>query len=636
MTRLTVAQALVRFLAAQEVERDGARTRFFAGCFGIFGHGNVAGLGQALHQHADLLPYHPARNEQAMVHVAAGYARQRNRLGTFACTTSVGPGATNMVTGAALATINRLPVLLLPGDTFATRTPHPVLQQLEVPHDATVSVNDCLRPVSRFYERVERPEQLIPAALEAMRVLTDPVETGAVTLALPEDVQAEAFEFPEAFLDRRVWTVYRQPPAPEALARAAELVRGARRPLIVAGGGVIYSEATTALRALVDATGIPVCETQAGRGALVSDHPLSLGAVGATGTAAANRLAREADVVVGVGTRWSDFTTASKSAFRATDVRFVNVNVTSFDAAKHSGLPVVADARVALEALREALAGHRVDGAWEQRSGEEAAAWTGEVRRLVAPPGDETALPAQAAIIGAINDAAGETGVVVCAAGSAPGDLHKLWHARDPAGKGYHVEYGYSCMGYEIPGGMGVKLAAPEREVYVFVGDGSYLMLPGELVTAVAERIPIVVVLVDNHGYASIGALSRSVGSAGFGTHYRRGANGAVPLDAADGTALAQPAEALPVDLAANAESLGARVIRTRTIAELRRALHDARGADGPVVVHIEADRYAGVPSYESWWDVPVAEVSDDAAVRAAREAYDRARREQRAHLEAP
>jgi 3D-(3,5/4)-trihydroxycyclohexane-1,2-dione acylhydrolase (decyclizing) len=636
MTRLTVAQALVRFLAVQEVERDGVRSRFFAGCFGIFGHGNVAGIGQALHQHADLLPYHPARNEQAMVHVASGYARQRNRLGTFACTTSVGPGATNMVTGAALATVNRLPVLLLPSDTFATRTPHPVLQQLEVPHDATVSVNDCLRPVSRFYERVERPEQLIPAALEAMRVLTDPAETGAVTLALPEDVQAEAFEVPAAFLAARVWTVYRQPPVPEAVARAAELVRGAKRPLIVAGGGVIYSEATAVLRALVDATGIPVCETQAGRGALVSDHPLSLGAVGATGTQAANRLAREADLVVGIGTRWSDFTTSSKSAFQAPDVRFVNLNVASFDAAKHSALPVLADARAGLEALAAALAGHRVRDAWSEAARAEAAAWRQEVGRLVAPPDPEAGLPAQAQIIGAINDAAGETGVVVCAAGSAPGDLHKLWHARDPAGKGYHVEYGYSCMGYEIPGGMGVKLAAPEREVIVFVGDGSYLMLPGELVTAVAERIPIVVVLVDNHGYASIGALSRSVGSAGFGTHHRRSSNGALPVDAPDGAALATPAEALPVDLAANAESLGARVIRARSIAQLRAALADARGAEGPVVIHVEADRYAGVPSYEGWWDVPVAEVSDEDTVRAAREGYERARDAQRAHLEAP
>src|SRR5438270_3427535 len=359
MTRLTVAQALVRFLAVQESERDARRERLINGCFGIFGHGNVAGLGQALHQCGELLPFHPARNEQGMVHIAAGYARQRNRLGTFACTTSVGPGATNMVTGAALATINRLPVLLLPGDTFATRTPHPVLPMLEVPHDATASVNDCLRPVSKFYARVERPEQLIPAALEAMRVLTDPADTGAVTLAMPEDVQAEAFEVPEAFLEPRVWTVHRQPPAPEALRRAAELIRSARRPPIVAGGGVIYSEATAALRAFVDATGIPVAETQAGRGALVSDHPLSLGAVGATGTAAANALAREADVVIGIGTRWSDFTTASKSAFQDPRVRFININIASFDAAKLSGLAVLADAREALSALGDALGDYR-------------------------------------------------------------------------------------------------------------------------------------------------------------------------------------------------------------------------------------------------------------------------------------
>jgi 3D-(3,5/4)-trihydroxycyclohexane-1,2-dione acylhydrolase (decyclizing) len=632
--KLTVAQALVRFLAAQHVERDGERHRFFAGCFGIFGHGNVAGLGQALKQHADALPFHQARNEQAMVHIASGYARQRNRLATFACTTSVGPGATNMVTGAALATVNRLPVLLLPGDTFATRAPHPVLQQLEVPHDATVSVNDCFRPVSRFFERVQRPEQLVPAALEAMRVLTDQAETGAVTLAMPEDVQTEAFDVPDAFLEERTWTIYRQPPAPEALARAVNLVRSARRPLIVAGGGVIYSEATAALRALVDATGIPVCETQAGRGALPSDHPASLGAVGATGTAAANRLARDADLVIGVSTRWGDFTTASKSAFQDPGVRFVNVNVAGFDAAKHSGLPLVADARVALDALRRDLDGWRADAAWTQRAADEARAFGEEVARLVAPrPG---AMPHQAGVIGAINDAAGKTGVVVCAAGSAPGDLHKLWRARDPAGKSYHVEYGYSCMGYEIPGGMGVKLAAPERDVFVLVGDGSYLMMPGDLATAVAEGIGIVVVIVDNGGYASIGALSRSVGGAGFGTHYRVAENGGPPLDAPDERGPAAPLRSSHVDLAANAESLGLRVLRAKSIEELRSALDEAKRDGGPVAVHIEVDRYAGVPSYEGWWDVPVAEVSDDDAVRAARAEYERARAAQRAYLATP
>jgi 3D-(3,5/4)-trihydroxycyclohexane-1,2-dione acylhydrolase (decyclizing) len=620
--RLTVAQALVRFLAAQEIERDGERHRFFAGCYGIFGHGNLAGLGQALQQHQDLLPFHQARNEQAMVHLAAGYARQRNRLGAFACTTSIGPGATNMVTGAALATINRLPVLLLPSDTFATRAPHPVLQQLEAPHDATVSVNDCFRPVSRFFDRVTRPEQLVSAGLEAMRVLTDPAETGAVTLALPEDVQTEAVDVPAAFLEPRVWIVYRRPPAREALARAAALVRSARRPLIVAGGGVIYSEATAALAAFAVATGIPVGETQAGRGALRSDHPSALGAIGATGTAAANRLAREADLVIGVGTRWSDFTTASQSAFQDPDVRFVNVNVAGIDAAKQSGLAVEADARLALDELQDALADHRVDPAWSSRAASESEAWAAEVQRLVTA--GHRPLPSQAEVIGAVNDAAGETGVVVCAAGSMPGDLHKLWRARDP--KGYHVEYGYSCMGYEIPGGMGAKLAAPEREVFVMIGDGSYLMLPGELPTAVAEGIKLVIVLVQNHGYASIGALSRSVGSAGFGTRY----------DSRPSTSDDDPAEPPAIDLAANAESLGARVIRARTIDDVRAGLLEARDADGPVVVHVQVDRYAGVPSYDSWWDVPVAEVSTDPSIQNARAEYERNRQAQRQYVSTP
>src|SRR3954452_5750792 len=634
MTRITVAQALVRFLAAQEVERDGRRSRFFAGCLGIFGHGNVAGLGQALRQHSDLLRYVPARNEQAMVHVAAGYARQRNRLGTWACTSSVGPGATNMVTGAALATINRLPVLLLPGDTFATRGPHPVLQQIEVPHDANVSVNDALRPVSRFFARVERPEQLIDSALQAMRVLTDPAETGAVVLALPEDVQTEAFEVPLEFLEPRVWTIYRRPPAPDALARAAELIRAARRPLILAGGGVIYSEATHALRAFAEASGIPVAETQAGRGALVSDHPLSLGALGATGTTAANRLAREADLVIGIGTRYQDFPTASKTAFQDPDVRFVNINVAAIDAFKHGALALEADARVALELLNGALESHHADPEWTARAASEASEWAREVVRITAPAADGE-LTTQASVIAAVNDAAGETGVVVCAAGSMPGDLHKLWRARDPDGKGYHVEYGYSCMGYEIPGGMGVKLAAPDREVYVMVGDGSYLMLPGELVTAVAERIPIVLVLVDNHGYASIGALSRSVGGAGFGTHYATADGSAVPVDAPDGAGPLEPVQPLPVDLAANAESLGLKVIRARSIDELRAGLAAAREHDGPVAVHVETDRYAGVPSY-GWWDVPVAEVSDAEPVKQARAAYERDRQAQRAYVDTP
>jgi 3D-(3,5/4)-trihydroxycyclohexane-1,2-dione acylhydrolase (decyclizing) len=466
-----------------------------------------------------------------------------------------------------------------------------------------------------------------------MRVLTDPAETGAVCLALPEDVQTEVVEVPAAFLAERTWTIYRRPPAPDALARAVQLIRAAQRPLVVAGGGVVYAEATGALRAFADATGIPVGETQAGRGALPSSHPSALGAIGATGTPAANRLARDADLVIGVGTRWSDFTTASKSAFQDPDVRFVNVNVASLDAAKQSGLALEADALLALDALREALAGHCADPAWERRAAEEAAAWGAEVERLYST--GHAPLPSQAEVIGAVNAAAGDRDVVVCAAGSMPGDLHKLWRTTDPDGKGYHVEYGYSCMGYEIPGAMGAKLAAPDREVFAMVGDGSYLMLPGELPTAVAEGIKVVVVLVQNHGYASIGALSRSVGGAGYGTHYRVGDNGNLPVDAGDRPAADY--DPVPVDLATNAESLGARVLRTRTIDELRAALAEAKAhTGGPVVVHVETDRYAGVPSYESWWDVPVAEVGGGDAVRAARAEYEAARKSQRTYVETP
>jgi 3D-(3,5/4)-trihydroxycyclohexane-1,2-dione acylhydrolase (decyclizing) len=604
--RLTSAQALVRFLAAQVVERDGVRRPFFGGCFGVFGHGNVAGIGQALHERPDLLRFVPARNEQGMVHAAVGYARQLNRLGAWVCTSSIGPGATNMVTGAALATVNRLPVLLVPGDVFASRLPDPVLQQLESGARGDVSANDCFIPVSRYFDRIERPEQVVPAALAAMRVLTSPAETGAVTLAFPQDVQAEAFEVPKEFLAERIWRVPRALPDAAALAAAANAIRGARRPLIIAGGGVIYSEAADALRRLCERTGIPVGETQAGKGALPYDHPSCLGAVGATGTFAANRIAFDCDLVIGVGTRYGDFTTASKTAFRRDGVRFVNVNVAEHDAAKHAGIALVGDARATLERLTELLADYVVDDGYRAECARLAVEWDGEVTRLYAREQDP---PAQSAVIGAVNDAAGPRDVVVCAAGSMPGDLHKLWRTRDP--KGYHVEYGYSCMGYEIPGGLGVKLAAPDREVFVLVGDGSYLMLPGELVTAVQEGAKLTVVLVDNRGYASIGALSRSLGTEGFGTR--------------------QP---VGVDLAANAESLGARVFRAGTVDELRAALEEARAETRTVVIVVPTEREAeGVPSYESWWDVPVAEVSDTASVRAAREAYELARAAERRFL---
>ncbi len=622
--RLTAAQALLRFLAVQVVERDGVRRRFFGGCFGIFGHGNVAGFGAALYERPDLLRYHQARNEQAMVHAAVGYARQLNRLGALVCTSSIGPGATNMVTGAALATVNRLPVLLVPGDVFASRVPDPVLQQLETAGRGDVSVNDCFIPVSRYFDRIERPEQLIPAALAAMRVLTSPAETGAVTLAFPQDVQAEAFEVPEEFLEERVWRVPRPLPDDAALQAAADALRSARRPLVVAGGGTIYSAATDALRHFVEQTGVPVGETQAGKGSLPYDHPSNVGAIGATGTFAANRLAAGCDLVLGIGTRYSDFTTASKTAFRHPDVRFVNLNVSELDAAKHAGLPLVGDARSALERLSVLLTGWTVDGAYRDEAAALAASWDEEVSRLTAL-GHEP-LPAQSEVIGAVNEASAPADVVVCAAGSMPGDLHKLWRTRDP--KGYHVEYGYSCMGYEIAGGLGVKLAAPEREVYVMVGDGSYLMMPSEIVTSVQEGLKLTIVLVDNQGFASIGALSRSLGTDGFGTQYRYRRDGSLGVDSDEG----EPA-LLPVDLAANAESLGARVIRAATIAELRAALETAKGETRTTVIAVTTDRYEGVPGYESWWDVPVSEVSETDSLRAARRDYEAARAAERRFL---
>jgi 3D-(3,5/4)-trihydroxycyclohexane-1,2-dione acylhydrolase (decyclizing) len=622
--RLTMAQALVRFLANQYVERDGVEQRFFAGCFGIFGHGNVAGVGQALQQYGKELTYYQARNEQAMVHAAAAYARQKNRLQTLLCTSSIGPGATNMVTGAALATINRLPVLLLPGDVFATRRPDPVLQQLEAPHDGTLSVNDCFRPVSKYWDRINRPEGLIPAAFAAMRILTNQAETGTVTLALPQDVQAEAYDFPEEFFEKRVWHVPRPLPDAAALERAAALIREGRRPMIVSGGGTIYSEATDALRRLAEQTGIPVGETQAGKGSMPYDHPCALGAVGATGTLAANRAAREADVVIGVGTRWTDFTTASKTAFQNPEVRFVNVNVADFDAAKHVGLRLLGDARAALETLSEALRGYEVEAEYRRASKEGNREWDREVERLYTL--EHGPLPAQSTVIGTVNTFSEPEDVVVCAAGSMPGDLHKLWRTRDP--QGYHVEYGYSTMGYEIAGGLGIKMAAPEREVYVMVGDGSYLMMNSEIITSIQEGYKLTVVLVDNWGFASIGALSRSVGSQGFGTQYRYRKDGSLGLDTEK-----DPGEVLPVDLATNAESYGTHVIRASTVGELKDALKEAKGMNRTVVIHIPVDRYEGVPTYESFWDVPVAEVSEMDSVVAARKEYAEGRQAEGRYL---
>jgi 3D-(3,5/4)-trihydroxycyclohexane-1,2-dione acylhydrolase (decyclizing) len=616
--RMTMAQALIQFLKQQYVERDGHEHAFFAGMLGIFGHGNVAGIGQALQQNPDF-PYIMVRNEQSGVHMAAGFAKASNRLRTFACTSSIGPGATNMITGAALATINRLPVLLLPGDIFARRNVAPVLQQIESPTTQDTGVNDCFKPVSRYWDRIYRPEQLITALPEAMRVLTSPSDCGAVTLALPQDVQAEAYDYPEELFEKRVWLIRRGQPDRVSLERAVAAIRAAQRPLIVAGGGVLMSEASTALSEFATKTGIPVGETQAGKGSLAWDHAQEVGAIGATGTLAANRLANAADLVIGIGTRYSDFTSASMTAFQNPAVKFVNINTAEFDAYKVGAIPVVADARVALEQLGSALAGHAVSAQYAAEIAELRVAWDAEVDRLfhLKNPGK----PAQSEVIGAMWEAAGERDVLLSAAGSHPGDLHKLWRTRTP--NGYHMEYGYSCMGYEIPGAMGAKLADPSREVYVFLGDGTYLMMPSEIVTSVQEGIKIIIVLVDNHGFASIGSLSRSLGQGGFGTRYRARNEATKQLDG----------DVLTVDFAANARSLGAHALKAGTLDELKQALEQAKTLDRTTVIVVETDASQGVPGYESWWDVAVAEVSEMESVREARARYEEARKRERRYL---
>jgi 3D-(3,5/4)-trihydroxycyclohexane-1,2-dione acylhydrolase (decyclizing) len=610
--RLTMAQAVIRFLKVQQVSRDGSQSPFFAGCFGIFGHGNVAGIGQALQQNSDF-PYYLCRNEQAMVHTAAGFAKMSNRLRALVCTTSIGPGATNMVTGAAGASINRIPVLLLPGDIFARRNVAPVLQQLELPSTQDVSVNDCFKPVSRYWDRIERPEQILTSLPEAMRVLTSPAETGAVTLALPQDVQAEAFDYPEEFFRRRSWIVSRPRADAALLNQAVEWMRAAQRPLIIAGGGVIYSDATEALAGFAARTGIPVAETQAGKGTLNFDHAQSVGAIGVTGTSAANRLARNADLILSFGTRYSDFTTASKTAFQDPDLRFINVNVAEFDAFKHAALPLVSDARTTLEELSSALTSYRVSQDYRSEISRLRSEWATEVDRIYSrrhgPPFS------QGEVIGVLNAAVGPRDVIVCAAGSLPGDLHKLWRTRDP--KGYHLEYGYSCMGYEIAGGLGVKMADPSREVYVLVGDGSYLMMAQEIVTSLQEAIKLNIILFDNSGFSSIGGLSRACGSGGFGTRYQyrgQGKAGAV----------------MAVDFVANAASLGAHAVRARTHEELTEALAASKKQTRTSVVVVETDYYDSVPGYESWWDVPIAEVSESESVQKARKGHVEGKKRER------
>jgi 3D-(3,5/4)-trihydroxycyclohexane-1,2-dione acylhydrolase (decyclizing) len=616
--RMTMAQAIVRFLAQQYVERDGKTQRMVAGMFGIFGHGIVSGLGQALEEVGEGLPFYQARNEQAMVHTAAAYARMKNRLQILACTSSVGPGATNMITGAASATVNRIPVLLLPGDTFASRLPHPVLQQVEYFGGQDVSVNDAFRPVSRYWDRISRPEQILSSLPEAMRVLLDQAETGAVTIALPEDVQTMAYDYPAIFFRQRLHRIFRTLPAPAATAEAVQRIRAAKRPLIVAGGGVLYSEASAALDALAGTCGIPVVETQAGKGALPWDHPWSAGPVGATGGIAGNRLAESADLVIVIGTRLSDFTTASKTAFQNPDVSFIGVNVTPMDANKLSALPLVGDARSTIEVLTAALrdSGYRTSDMYAGEVKNLKAVWNKAVD-LQRATADDSHLT-QAQVIGIVNDFARPTDVVVCASGGLPGDLHKLWRASDA--KGYHVEYGYSCMGYEIAGGHGVKMADPSREVYVMVGDGSYLMLHTEIVTSLQESKKITVVVLDNSGFQCIRSLQQSLGSPSFSNEmrYRSATTGRL-----DGSYV-------PIDFVKNAESLGASAYLAATPGALRSVLELASHSTQTVVIHVPVDVDARVPDYDGWWDVPVAEVSEEPAVVKARSDYEAARMRQR------
>ena len=616
--RMTVAQAIVRFLSAQYTSRDSEEQRLIAGMFGIFGHGNVTGLGQALEEVGQDLRYYRPQNEQAMVHTAAAYAKMKNRLSTFACTSSVGPGATNMITGAATATVNRLPVLLLPGDTFASRLPHPVLQQLENPASMDLSVNDAFRPVSRFFDRINRPEQLLSSLPEAMRVLTDQAETGAVTIALPQDVQTEAYDYPSHFFEKRVHRITRPVPPASEIAAAAEVIAQAKRPLIVAGGGVVYSGATAALADFCDGFGIPICESQAGKGALPWNHEWNAGPVGSNGGIAANRLAAKADLVIAIGTRLADFTTMSRSAFQHPEVRFIGLNVASFDAHKAGALALVGDAREGLCALSERLkaANYRTDETYATEVATVKNEWNAAVDavRNVETPEFLT----QGNVIGIVNEASEPKDVVVCAAGGMPGDLLKLWRPVDP--KGYHLEYGFSCMGYEIAGGLGVKMADPSREVYVMCGDGSYLMLHTEIVTSIQEGYKLIIVLVDNGGFQCIKGLQMSAGSPHFGNElrYRDERTGRLEGDF------------YSVDFAKNAESLGAVSLRADSEQELRDCLVRAKSIDRTVLIYVPVQKDARVPGFESWWDVPVAEVSAQQGVQDALARHEENAKKQR------
>ena len=619
--RLTMGQALVRFLAQQYSERDGVEHRVIEGIWGIFGHGNVAGFGQGIVEFAaaEGLPFYRPQNEQGMVHIAAAFAKHRNRLSTFACTTSIGPGATNMVTGAALATVNRVPVLLLPSDYFANRIPDPVLQQVEHPLERDVSASDAFRPVSRFFDRISRPEQLLASLPEAIRILTDPAETGAVTISMPEDVQAEAYDFPLEFFQKRVWHVRRPVPEPEMLQRLVDLIGRATRPIIISGGGTIYSEASKQLDELASRFGIPITETQAGKGVLPWNHLFNAGPIGSNGTTAANELARATDLIIAVGTRLADFVTASKSAFQNAGVRLATINVAPSDASKLFALPVVGDARRTLTALNSALQSAGYQGTSADYRAEVSrlkAEWDRTVTEIRTPDGQGEL--AETAVIGLVNETLGGHATMVCAAGGMPGELLRLWRPEDP--KAYHVEYGFSCMGYEIPGGLGVKLAEPEREVVVMVGDGSYLMMNSEIVTAVAEGLKLTIVVVDNHGYQCILGLQRAVGVSDFGNELRF-------RDRKTGMLTGSY---VPIDFVKHAEALGARSIMATTVQEVKDALSKAREHPGVSVVVIPVDPQKRMPGFGTWWDVPVAEVSGNEQTRVVREKYEQATSNQR------
>ena len=617
--KLTVAQATIIFLKNQYINRDGKENKFFAGCFGIFGHGNVVALGEALKQNPEFT-YYQTRNEQAMVHTAAAYAKMKNRLQTFVCTSSIGPGATNMITAAASASINRLPVLLLPGDFFSKRTASPLLQQTEYSFTQDMSVNDCFKPISKYWDRINRPEQLISSLLEAMRVLTSPSETGVVTLAMPHDVQAESYDFPIDFFEKRVWDIPRPSPDIRLINKAVKIIKNSKQPMIISGGGVIYSEAELELEKLIKQCGIPVAETFAGKGSLHYKNPLNLGAMGATGTKGASEIAKNADVVIGIGTRYGDFTSASKSAWQNPEVTFININIAELDAFKQSAIPLQGDAKQTIEILTKSLKGYNTGKNYVQKIKKLNTEWDKIVDKVYSVEDDKN--PVQAEYLGALNNFIDDKDVIVCAAGSAPGDLHKLWKTK--SSKGFHLEYGNSCMGYEIPGGLGVKMADNSREVYVICGDASYLMLPADIITTIQEGYKITIILINNEGYASIGGLSDSVGGEGFGTHfkYRNPETGQLNGDF------------LPVDLAKNAESLGAIVYKPKGINEYIKALSKAKKNERTTLIYVETIRDRKMSGYGySWWDVPVPEVSDSREVQKVRRQYEEDKKRQKLYI---